>query len=88
MTYQMPFKYRDTAKEVGVDLPTFGILLPPTPTACKVIDLAARNHQDDLPFDLRAVPNQWLINERARSASLGERILELEQRVRRLEQER
>ena len=60
-------------------------LLPPTPTACKVIELAARNHQDDLPFDLRAVPNQWLINERARSASLGERILELEQRVRQLE---
>lgn len=28
---------------------------------------------------------QWLINERARSASLGERILELEQRVRQLE---
>ena len=59
------------------DLPDY--LKMPSKQALEVFQKSYENHTG--PFDSRLIPNQWLMNERALSAELGDRIEELEREL-------
>jgi len=46
----------------------------PSSQALEVFAKAKENHKGDLPWDARLVPNQWLINERARSQMFADMV--------------